>query len=508
MPGRVFIFGNHPLRASLAEQFRSRGAEAVLSNAFSVEALNGALPEEMAVLTPQGRDDAESLSFLSELASVFRGTAATSRPVVHLLLQSQVTLRALQVSDFDPAVNEVFEVFPFTMEEAWADTMIVRLPGIESRKLPPLDREPVAADSRRFVHLVIAGFDSYAESLAVRAAQVAHFPNYDGKAQNPLRTRITFIMPGIARARDRFITRFHHLFDNSYYRCIDPEKRTSSLHHPVYEGRREDFVDIEWEFVDAELSHPVVKDKLVYWAGDDGRQLTIAVSGQDDEENMDAAIALPDAVLEKGIPVMVRMHRDILSGTVGQSPRFRGIIPFGMDSDGYDTGLPVMKMARLVHYFYTRSYGPEGIPTVFPPEEVDAEWRRAGNLRLRLSNVCNVISMGPKMRSLGHSSEDAHAFYALTEEETVSLSRVEHNRWCVERLLSGMRPCTDEEREAIGRDITLKKAYKSDPGAHYDLCAFDELGRDEKGTDVRTYDYALTACIPLIVESYLEEPAR
>lgn len=503
MDKSIIIFGTHPLRESLLEQFREAGADVVVCDEFAVP---GVLPDEAVVLPADGRDDADAEEFLRGMASAFKGQE--KRPLVHLMLRDGASLRRLQVSDFDPLINEVFEVYPFTVEEAWADRLMVTLPGIDTLAGPSLDREPITAGSRQFVHLVIAGFDSYAESIAVRAAQVAHFPNYDGKAKQPLRTRITIVAPGIGSGKDAFISRYHNLFENSFYRTIFLADKSSVLHHPEYEGRRGDFVDVEWEFVDGALSNPVVVGKLSMWAKDAGRQLTVVISSPDDNVNIDGAMALPETVLDGNIPVWVRTCKDTVSRTLGQSPKYRGIIPFGMEGEGYDVRLPIMRMARLLHYFYACSYDSRGVPTSFPADEVEAQWRKAGALKMRLSNVCSVMTMATKMHSVGHDKADLGTFYALDEEEIQLLSRTEHNRWCVERLLSGTRVCTDDERAAIGRDISLKKEYKKTRDAHYDLCAYEELGKDEKGNDVRGYDYALTACIPLIIESYLKESGQ
>ena len=506
----TLIFGTHPVRESLKRQYGQEGIEVLTEDRFALP--SGALPDELVILTsgvPE-QDDAQALAFLEELAGAYKAAGERPhRPLVHLLLQKAASLRMLQLSDFPPEVNDAFEVFPFTMEEAWAERMVVRLPGIDQNNTSSgLDRTPIGADSRQFVHLVIIGFDSYAESMAVKAAQVAHFPNYDGKNPQPLRTRISIIQPGIGPARDKFLARFRTLFDNSFYRTVDIAGKASSLHHPQYEGKREDFIDIEWEFVDGEWSHPTVMEKLAFWAQDPRRQLTMVISGQEDIANAECAMALPEAVSAREIPVWVRLRHDTLSASLRQSPRFRHLRVFGMDTEGYNVRLPLMRLARLLHYFYRCSYGATGIPTAFPQEEVEAAWQEAGALKMRLSNVCNVMSMSTKMHSLGHDDQDLKTFYALTAEEVTLLARTEHNRWCVERLLSGTRVCTDEERAAIGRDISLKKEYKKNRDAHYDLCAFDELQADEKGTDVRVYDYDLTACIPLMMESFMKEESR
>ena len=301
MNKNVIIFGNHPIVSSLKSQFEVNGDIVSSQEAFAIPE---SPPDEMVILSSSPDGDSDAEDFLSELAVAYKGSVQ-SRPLVHLLLRQPGSLRKYQVSDFEPIVNEVFEVYPFSMEEVWADNVIVRLPGIDSHNLQALDREPISAESHQFVHLIIAGFDSYAESIAVRAAQVAHFPNYDGKARHPLRTRITIIAPGISTSNDSFIARYHNLFDNSYYRTVDIDKKTSTLHHPLYEGKREDFVDVEWEFVDGSLSNPVVVKKLSMWAKDYGRQLTLVITGDDDNANIVNAISLPDIVLESETPIWV-----------------------------------------------------------------------------------------------------------------------------------------------------------------------------------------------------------
>ena len=93
------------------------------------------------------------------------------------------------------------------------------------------------------------------------------------------------------------------------------------------------------------------------------------------------------------------------------------------------------------------------------------------------------------------------------------------SRCSVERLILGDRPCTEEEKQLIRKNIQqileardqnkdlpedLKKIYKRENHIHYDLCAYDELEMDATGKNVQTYDYDLTAAIPLIYKTYME----
>ncbi len=487
MAKNVLIFGAHPLRGSLVRQYGRAGARVKCFDAYSLDPFSDTLPDELVILPGSGTDDdAAAEVFLGQCARALRGRL-TERPLVHLLLIEAATLRKLQVSDFPSEVNETLSVYPFTMEDAWAE--MVFQGGVE--------RSPVLSDCRQFVHLVIYGFDSYAQSIAVYAAETAHYPNYNGKHPQPYRTRISVIAPDLTRQRDRFIARYHHLFDQSFYRFVDVEGKRSTLHHPQYEGSREDFVDIEWEFVESDISNPVVVDKLSFWAADKGRQLTLVLSSEEDAANLDAALALPEAILDDKVPVWVRMHTDSLSASVSLSPRYSSLKAFGMDNEGYDISSRAWKIARLLHYVY--ACGNEA-PTSFEKDKVEAAWREAGSLKMRLSNLWSARCIPVKMRSLGFEPSSMDALYALSVEETECLARMEHSRWCVERLLSGTRACTDSEREAIRKDISLKSVYKKERDAHFDLCAFDELQVDDKGIDVRAYDY-----VPLISLSILKE---
>ena len=88
-------------------------------------------------------------------------------------------------------------------------------------------------------------------------------------------------------------------------------------------------------------------------------------------------------------------------------------------------------------------------------------------------------------------------FYAMTQEEVELIAQVEHNRWCVEEMLLGFRPCTDEEQAEIEADIAKKSEYKNRL-IHYDLRAYNDLRADDTGMNVNTYDLCLSASIPLI----------
>ena len=551
MQDNILILGCHPILQDITSQFERRGATVTLTERYSREVCTLCNFTEIVILnaapetTTDAEADAQALSLLNTMAKDLtppltdnsegntKGTP-TFRPLTHVLLRCYSTLRMLLLTDLPEAVNERLEVYPFTMEDTWAKNICVQLPGItmgnRDGALPygpyePLDRQPIDAQSQQTVHVVICGFGEQAQSVAINAALTCHYPNYREDDALPLRTRITIICDNIGRQRDEFIAMYRHLFDNSYWRTIDIRRQAVDFHEPMYAGQRKDFVDVEWEFVDAAATDLYIAKRMEQWATDSGRQLTLVIAGDDDEANMSLALSMPPAVYERHIPVLVSQRSDALASVLGESPkagqppRFGNVRLFGMVDRGYDVSLPLLKMAKYLNYFYAYQYDhKDEVPTVLPEADVEMSWnKKAKKLMDRFSSIYNPMTIASKMRSVGHTQDDCDTFYALNQTEIEILARTEHNRWSVERLIAGQRPCTDDEREEIAADINrilstgasdegnLKRVYNKERDIHYDLRAYDELSVDATGQNARAYDYALTACIPLIVKSHHED---
>lgn len=335
---------------------------------------------------------------------------------------------------------------------------------------------PIDADSNNRVQIVIAGSMPRAAEAALHCALVCHYPNYE--RDRTLRTRITLVTD--ADAMHRMLFDYAELFDNSWWRHVDLRGNVPEVkqHRPVYSGKRDDFVDVEWEFVTGTFEHPAMQRKLALRYADPTQELTVILCHEDNSRNEDCAARLQRRM--PGLRVVAGLDRAL---DAAASERCLG-------------------MARYLNYFYEASYSLSRVPIELPEDEVERAWSKVSDVRLQLSNVYNVMSMATKMRTLGHSDATDSAFYALNAKEVEELTAVEHNRWSVERLIQGMRPCSDEERGEIEKDLSLKKKYKNERGAHYDLVSYGELGVDETGLPVSRYDRDLTASIPLIVQTY------
>ena len=515
MNNKALIIGSHPILQSIIIQY-----EALNYDVETVDTIDDAKEKnyhELCILPQNGTADHEALQTLESFALAYPEIPESqSKPLCHLLLHDKVTLWLLQTLDLYPEIHKKFELYAFTMEDQWAKNVFCGLG--KGAVYPPLDREKIDSASNKTVHLVIAGFSDLGESFALHAALIAHFPNY--VRNQTLRTRITIIDKAMTAKKDAFIHRYANLFEHAYYRCINLKQHSMTQYHePLYHSSREDFVDVEWEFVDGDFYDPLLQQKLQLWADNKEQLLTLALCDTDHNSNFDRAFALPKNFYQNEITVLVATERSAMLERVRETEGYHNLYPIGMDDCGYDIRLPLLQMAKRLNYFYTCSYGQEGTPTDMPVEKVEATWRKVQTFSMRYSNIYNVMTLATKMRSLGHEENDWDKFYALTQEEIETLSAVEHNRWSVERLILGFRPPTDMEREEIRENIeafiTAKKTGTAAPEQdlkdiykkkkiHYDLCSYRELREDKTGQNVQLYDYDLTACIPLIAQSFKE----
>ena len=352
----------------------------------------------------------------------------------------------------------------------------------------------VSIDLTRTLHCVVAG--EGAAVTGIEDALLYHLPLY--LTDTTRRTRISLLFSSTGEMDD-FIFEYKELLDHSFYRIVrlDTDRVESSLHKPLYHESRKDFVDVEWEFIIGQLSHPAVQEKLSRWSADPKQTLLIQLCYSDREKNERYARKLRGRLPDTVEVEIINPQKD------EEQPGKKELLA----------------MAKCLNYCYKMSFEQGVVPTELPWEEVEKAWEAVTDEKIRKSNIYNVRTIPFKMQLVGHGRDDWEKFYALSGEEIEMLTAVEHNRWSTERLIQGSRPCTDEERREVEEDfrrraadnayalanpVTLKKRYARERGAHFDLCAYSELGVDETGLPVTRYDRDLTMAIPLIVKTAAE----
>ena len=452
-------------------------------------------------------DDHAAISRLTEEASK-HNDAEGKRLECILVVSDPTTLWLLQTVGLPKEINDKVDVFATTMEDLLAKTILVKLPNISSR-FPLLDRAPITRESETIVHLVIAGLSSLGEALAINTALIAHYPNYCRDIR--LRTRITIIDDNIFPEKDKLTQRYVHLFDNSYYRIIDLNDVNPQfiLHRPMYENRRKDFVDVEWEFVNGNVRNDAIRQKLAEWSTDRRQQLTIAICHPQTERNYTEAFCLPETIYRNEIPILCHTSNSELVQFATREGAYTSIYPLSYDCCNLNTLRELKKLAQRVNYVYNHCFSLAPEDPITAPSSIDEDaleklWRGIGSLTKQYSNIFNAMTLGTKLHSIGHTADDWDDYYAMTMEEINILTEVEHNRWSVEELILGYRPVNDDEQEQVEKDITLKKKLRSKK-IHYDLRSFDDLRVDSTGKNVNVYDMALTQGIPLIIKSCITD---
>ena len=521
MTKKILIIGNHPIIADLTRQYVQRGDEfEKLAEEEELAKIDSTTLKEVAILADFKKDpmeaDNEAMAILLQVAAIYSPEHNDGKRLLcHLLLRSQSLLYMIRLEGFRQEIDTRLEVNPFTMEDQWSQTIALGL-----------DREPITIQSEKTVHLVIFGMSSVAEQVAINAAHVCHYPNYTKKGHS-LRTRITVIDKYAFEESQEWIQRYRHLFENCFYRYVDTKRRpaVTNTSRPTHKDRG-DFVDIEWEFVSGSPYDNLVKNKISQWATSSSQLLTIVFADNDIEKEINDAQYLPEEVVSYKIPVYVYMQNDEAFRQIKHSGSTSYFIPFGMVNHGYDVNIPLIKMAKNVNYIYECCYtenimswdGHIRFSVEIDKKEREKFWKGKSAVK-RMSNIYNAMTIGIKMRSMGFEENDWDKFYELSQEDIELLAEVEHNRWSVEELILGFRPCTDDELEEIANSIethnqkriemgndavkdekTLKDKYKEDRKIHYDLRAYSELCPDGTGKPVQVYDRCLSACIPLIAK--------
>lgn len=492
----VIIIGSHPIANDLIRQYEANGYTVKHQGELKAEGICINDYDELFVLT-NGNEDDRAVALLGQLACAYDVEAhGNVRLKCHVLLQSIQTLRMLQTCDLCDAVRLKIDVYPFSTDEMWCRSIV-------------LDYQPITIQSDKHVHLIIMGMNEIGEMVAIHAAHVAHYPNY--VRNHSIRTRITLIDAEAERKYEDLIKRYQHLFDNCYYRVVKPkeEKAVVKFHKPMYENRREDFVDVEWEFVETEPWNVDLREKLQLWAADEKQLMTVVMVDKDGDKNVNEALHLPENLYRHQIPIYIyNQHQGMTSSLSYACPNIRC---FGMIDNGYDVTLPLVRMAKNVNYIYDRCYedndsawsGMLRYAVEIDQEERERSWARLSNIK-RMSSIYNAMNIASKMRSIGLEKDEWDKFYDITQQDIELLAQVEHNRWSVEELILGFRPCTEEEQKRIETDIHLKKEYKNKK-IHYDLRAYNDLRPDETGKPVAAYDLCLCSCLPLIAKAAADE---
>lgn len=309
----------------------------------------------------------ESLRLINkEAESVARfqeSNTGDNRLVCRMMFEYQTSFNLFQTTDIN---DKKINFRPFNYYEMWAQKVLVcqdlTVPTDKSHYIPLEGHEGIKSEDNSFVHLVVVGMSRMGIAMAIEAAHLAHYPNFETRRK---RTRITFIDNNMKQERHQFMERLKDMFllarrrdvmnfcensalyNNDLYPWISPltDPNSTSPYRGNYLG--DDFIDIEWEFINGSVEHPAIQRYLVDASADDEAKLTIAICLPDNNRAIAAATYLSDRVYHsantKQVLIYQRQNDEMVKQLSQNNPRFREKLKaFGMAQDCYDAQLTAL----------------------------------------------------------------------------------------------------------------------------------------------------------------------
>lgn len=418
------------------------------------------------------------------------------------------TYHIYQYADLEDDVKHTVKFIPYNFNELWAHKMFVGVQynnEIQKQALrTPLDYRPIMSEnSEDYVHLIVIGLSRIGEAVALEAARICHFPNYQHR-----KTKITIIDSNMDVEMDLFKQKCGELFNLcrwSYTDVHNADNNTSGgiidkYRHLITNTNDEDFVDLEWNFINGFDANKAVRDYIENSVNDPHAITTIAVCLNETHRSLQAAMNLPNIVYEKLIPVLVNQRQsDSMIQALKVGARYAHLWPIGILSEDLEDQLTTLihygkRINYIYNYYYTNGSSPESID-----ESVASDQWEDVRISKRWSNIYSAASIWTKLRSL-MGSDTIEPRKPQIEEHIEILAQMEHNRWVVEELLLGYRPVNQQEDLAIDNNKTLKSVMKQQY-IHYDIRPYEGLKTDEHGNDVRENDKLIVRNIHLIASS-------
>ena len=417
-----------------------------------------------------------------------------------VMFEYQTSFSIFQISEISNEIKTYINFKPFNYYEMWAQKVFINK-EIDSYKLKsnllnntylPLEGvDGITQDSDKYVHLFIVGMSRMGIAMAIEAAHLAHYPNYD--RDRKIRTKITFIDKNAAEEKDFFIGRFKELFRLSHwcYGTIQGSQLVwNTLHMPEEcDHLGGDFIDVEWEFINGGIENCGTQKYICSIANKDNSIVTIAMCLPEPSRCLAAALYLDRNIYEKANQILVyNRYGDSLINQMTHknvkqiNPFHNKLRAFGMASGCYDSQIinDAETIAKRLNQEYNKLYLYVDEGKGLDKSDVAKWW----------SNIYAANSIWTKLRCTKWQGNRE-----LNKKEIYYLARTEHSRWNMEQLLMNYRPLTCTEQEEVKNNIMLKNPKKGEM-AHFDICSFEVLKQIDRNS-IR-YDWGLSKILPSI----------
>lgn len=422
----------------------------------------------------------------------------------YVQIDSNTIFSLLQQADFikkEKISNLAFH--PFNFNSIWSQK-VLSLTNFEGIDYLPLDGKGIGPDSKKRVHLIIVGMSDLGMALALEAAQVLHFPNFK-EGDYATYSRITFIDSNADVIGERFRNSHSAMFYLSRWKVhdkwIDPLADIDSRSPYKYLGPL-NFMDIEWEFINADVAQPEIRQYLATHCEAQNSLTTIALCDDHSDRNLAICQGLPINVFQGQALNMILVRQqisDIPVKLLSAIPlRGKKIKAFGMMTECYSENLLSDEFGKLINALYEAAG--ETVDLENDGEKIEKWWNKA-KITDRWSSNYSANSLFIKLRSLGIDKDNIspELISAKLNDPYIQewIQRTEHNRWNSEKLLLGFVPLTQQEQtpfKECSNDPDIFQARKDDAKnikKHLDICSNETLKNIDP--EAAKYDNVVTS---------------
>ena len=304
------------------------------------------------------------------------------------------------------------------------------------------------------VHLVIMGMTEMGVAIVREALRLAH------PSGKNTRFKITMVDENAYEEMHYFIGRTKELFKYckyEYHDYNDPNKH-------VFHVPDDDFLDIEFDFVQCDVAHPLLMQKLQDWATEGKQLLSLVVCTKQSSKNMAVAMYLPRELREgdDAIPVWVYQEGDDSMKHLLDDTHYKHIHPFSVSDHEIftilrnETNSEKYSYAKKMALAYEEAY--MGGKEEWTPDYAEERWTKMSAM-YRWSSIYNVFSMRIKLRAVGIYDDIPKA--DIPDEKKKNIDETEHNRWNVEKLSDGFMPTSAEQHDDVMQE--LNKLLEENP---------------------------------------------
>ncbi len=359
---------------------------------------------------------------------------------------------------------------PVCFYRCWAEALLGVRSIVDSEsgniiRYPAVFGGGIKPDSDDFVHLVIIGMSRMGMSLVTEAALLLHFPNSERK-----RTKITMIDVNAGQEMRKLVNLHSSLFSEAHYTYTEYSNSHLGESIPIVQNSNEGWLDTEFHFIQAAAESMIVRVLLNKFAQEKGSRLAVAICLPD---ALLHALSLPRCLFDReNVNIYVQQaEREGLLKHLRNEPAspYSNVYPFGMHNVDVcgESHVDDLAIYADLTYFNHSLESWENLVNRVKREDAQRLKKLWLNMDLwkRISNRYAAASVQIKLNSMATSDKQIieNLIEKVYADDSARLfGEMEHNRWCVEKLITGFRKLTPEEQKQFENgesESTYKKKF-------------------------------------------------